>query len=128
MQTTRHDKSLKQIPAWAKIHLYLAVWTLSSIFVSNFVAFTAPCFASSQPKVRYLGLEFFGSSQVSQLEIEKFLGLKTGSYVTNPVKNIEKLNNELTKRNLEAIIELVPQGDDSFFLAVDIVDHNANLP
>jgi hypothetical protein len=89
---------------------------------------SSACLAASQPKARYLGLEFLGSSQVSQLEIEKYLGLKTGSYVTNPVKNIEKLNNELVKRNLEANIELVPQGDDSFILAVDIIDHNSGLP
>lgn len=99
------------------------------------VLVTALACAQAQPTVwardvntGYLGVEFFGASAISKLEIEKTLGLKPGASITSASKAIESLQKRLAQRRIKANIDLARQGT-SFYITVDVLEAgNQDIP
>lgn len=69
----------------------------------------------------YQGVEFSGSSQVTRLELERFLSLKPGAGVEVADKAIERLSAKLALKHIKASVDIAQEGD-GYFIAVDVVD------
>lgn len=74
----------------------------------------------------YAGLEFYGSSQLSRLELEKYLSLKPGAALEQIGRAVDRLNRKLEERHLAAQVEIVEGSPGRIFVVVDVSD-NTNL-
>lgn len=81
---------------------------------------TCPC-GAKQAAGGYLGLEYFGSSQLSKLEMEKQLGLHPGASYQSGLKAIEHLQEKLAHQRIKANVDIANEGE-SYFVTVDVMD------
>lgn len=70
------------------------------------------------------GIEFFGSSMISRLELEKDLGLRQGASLESTIKAADRLKSRLQRRNLDAAVDVVKDGDNCY-VTVDIIEPGA---
>jgi hypothetical protein len=75
----------------------------------------------------YSGVEFFGSSQISHLELEKELGIKPGARLEAVFKAATRLQKKLEERRLPSTVEVVTELGKSY-VAVDIADPSSGVP
>lgn len=99
-----------------KILLSLTIW----ISIASSVAASAPL------GDKYSGIEYFGSSQVSRLEIEKILGLKPGASVAAVEKALERLSSQLEARHIPNNIEVVAGAPGTVYIAIDVLDSSVD--
>ena len=94
---------------------------LSASITLNAIAAERPGFA---------GIEFFGSSQLSRVELDKFLRLKPGASFESGQKAFSRLQEELAKKNIKAHSEIIAGDDGNYYVSVDVVDSgiNSTLP
>jgi hypothetical protein len=71
---------------------------------------------------RYQGIEFYGSSQITRLELEKMLGLRKGGSASSIASAMARLKKQLDARHLDAHAEVVKGNDDDVFVVIDIAD------
>ncbi len=75
---------------------------------------------SSQPG--FAGLEFYGSSQISRSELEKYLALRPGARLEQIAKAVDRLNLKLAERHVNSSVEIVQGGPLEVFVVVGVVD------
>ena len=73
-------------------------------------------------KAGYAGLEYFPSSQLSRIELDKFLRLKVGASGESGVKALLRLQEDLARKNVKTNSEIVPGEDGNFYICVDVIE------
>jgi len=76
----------------------------------------------------YVGLEFYGSSQMSRPELERILALHNGASYRSVQSAVERLRRALKARRLEANIQTVTGDGSDIYLSVDIYGTEEDLP
>lgn len=77
---------------------------------------------------RYGGVEYYGSSLLSRLELEKMLGVKLGASATSTYAAVERLKKQLALRNLETNVQMVVGDGDEIIVAVDVIEPQREIP
>lgn len=95
---------------------------LNGLLSTAVLALLLHCPAIAAEKPGYAGLEFFGSSQLSRIELDKILRLKPGATYEQGEKAYTRLNEDLDKRNIKSSIEIVPHEGGNYFISVDVID------
>jgi hypothetical protein len=72
--------------------------------------------------LRYAGLEYFGSSQMTRDEVERNLHLKPGASEKSVEANAESLRKKLEKLRLAANVQIIVDQPDKLFVVVDFED------
>lgn len=106
-----------------KSRLKFRVWTLILLFQ---IACSNVCAASDGGA--YAGLEFYGSSMLSRIELERLLNLRNGASFRSVNSGIERLKRELKARKLEANIQTVTGDGTDIYVSVDILNDDGALP
>jgi hypothetical protein len=75
----------------------------------------------------YAGLEFFGSSQITRQELEKYLGLKAGASPQSVAKGIARLEKALAGRRIKANVD-VANDDGGIIVSVDVMQTGTTSP
>lgn len=70
----------------------------------------------------FQGIDFYGSSQIGRLELEKQLGLRKGSAIENGLRASEKLRQKLLQKNIRANIDIADAADGSYYVTVDVLE------
>ena len=70
----------------------------------------------------FQGIEFYGSSQIGRLELEKQLGLRKGSSLENGLRASEKLRQKLLQKNIRANIDIADAASGSYYVTVDVLE------
>ncbi len=83
-----------------------------------------PCQASRTGS-GFQGVEFYGSSLISRLEIEKALGLKLGASHESVVKGASRLQKTLDSRHIKANVDIAKDGAGEI-IAIDIMESGAS--
>lgn len=76
----------------------------------------------------YAGLEFYGSPQMSREEVEKFLGLHSGSSYKSAVSGVARLKRELKARRMDANVQIVTGDGSDIYVSVDILGDENEMP
>lgn len=97
-------------------------WSKSLALLLCLLLSASSAVATAADRAGYAGLEFFGSSQISRVELDKTLRLKPGATVENGEKALMRLLVDLEKRHLKTNSELIPAGEGNYFIVVDVVD------
>jgi hypothetical protein len=84
-------------------------------------------FAASSTEGGYGGLEFFGSSQVTRQELEKYLSLKPGASAAAVGKAVDRLQKALDARHLKANVD-VANDAGSIIVSVDVMQTGLENP
>ncbi|MBC7998014.1 MAG: hypothetical protein IAF58_08735 [Leptolyngbya sp.] len=84
--------------------------------------------AASVREETFAALEFYGSSQISKLELEKVLALRPGASFRSVSSAIDRLNRVLKTRRLESNVQMVRGENNEIYLAVDIVGEDNDTP
>src|SRR5205085_10189215 len=63
--------------------------------------------SAAEPGDTYKGLEYFGSSQLTTMELEKILALKPGANLTSIQKALDRLDKTLETRHIPNNLEMV---------------------
>lgn len=82
----------------------------------------SPVFAYS-----YEGLEYFGSSQLTRQEIEKYLHLSQGASIKRIEKSVDRLQKKIDDLKLFANIEIVTASDDRAYVSVDLIEQEDDM-
>jgi hypothetical protein len=92
------------------------------------VSFQVSAFAA-QPGDAFKGIEYFGSSQLTTMELEKILALKPGANLAAVEKALDRLDKTLEARHIPNNVEVVAGEPGSIYIAVDILDSsNETVP
>jgi hypothetical protein len=75
----------------------------------------------------YSGMEFFGSSQVTRQELEKYLSLKPGASHEQVAKGVARLEKALEARHLKANVD-VANDAGSIIVSVDVMQTGVENP
>ncbi|RTL42550.1 MAG: HEAT repeat domain-containing protein [Candidatus Melainabacteria bacterium] len=105
--------------------------TLKQIFLASVMLFGAPfaALAAADAGESYKGLEYFGSSQLTTMELEKILALKPGASLIQVQKALDRLDKSLEARHIPNNLEVVAGEPGSVFISVDILDSsNETVP
>lgn len=70
----------------------------------------------------YKGLEYFGSSQLTTMELEKLLALKPGASLSQVQAALDRLDKTLDARHMPNNLEVVAGEPGSAYVVVDIID------
>lgn len=70
----------------------------------------------------YAGVEYFGSSQMTKLELQKLLGLRPGASPQAIAAAMARMKKQLDARHMEAHAEVVVAQPGELYVVVDIVD------
>lgn len=89
---------------------------LSSLFL------TTAAHGRGADKAGFAGVEYYGSSQVSKLELEKMLGLHPGASPEAIENALVRLKKQLDARHLEAHAEVVTASPGVLYVVVDVED------
>lgn len=73
----------------------------------------------------YKGLEYFGSSQMTTMELEKILALKPGSSLAQVQRALDKLDKVLESKHMPNNLEMVAGEPGTVYIAVDILDSSS---
>ncbi|HEY9733042.1 MAG TPA: hypothetical protein V6C89_14080 [Drouetiella sp.] len=85
--------------------------------------------AATEPGGSYKGLEYFGSSQLTTMELEKILALKPGAALQQVQKALDRLDKALEARHIPNNLEVVAGEPGSVYISVDILDSsNETVP
>jgi hypothetical protein len=76
--------------------------------------------------MQYAGIEFYGSSQITRLELEKYLGLKPGASLQQVDRAVERLNQRLNERHLSSTVQIISAPPNKIFIAVDVSDSSTD--
>lgn len=68
------------------------------------------------------GVEFFGSSQMTRMELTKLLGLKSGAPVNSVERAIKRAAEQLERQHIRANFQMVSVSPDRVYVVVDIMD------
>lgn len=68
------------------------------------------------------GIEFFGSSQMTRMELDKILALKPSAPLPSIEHALERLSGQLEKRHIQANLELISVPPDQVYISVDVLD------
>lgn len=82
---------------------------------------------AASDELKYAGLEYFGSSQITRKEIEQILRLKVGGSSRNVEQAVARLRKTLDDRHLIAVVDSVATGPGVFVVA-DIEETKEDLP
>jgi len=91
-----------------------------SVLLALLLSGSLPAGAEKGP--HYAGIEFYGSSQITKMELEKLLGLRKGDSFQSVNQAVIRLDKKLEERHLKNTVELVQAPPDEVFVVVDIVD------
>jgi hypothetical protein len=69
----------------------------------------------------YAGLEFYGSSQISRVELEKLLGIKPGASAEAVNKAASRLQEKLEQRRVKAHVDVAAE-NGRWYITVDVMD------
>lgn len=102
----------------------------SGLALLAFLSFSSPTTFAAADRAGFAGVEFFGSSQLSRVELEKILRLKPGATYESGEKAFTRLQEELAKKNVKAHTEIVPGEGGNYYISIDVVDSgiNSTLP
>lgn len=115
METMKVKKPLKS--RLNRLKIWGALAFSSGLLITAAVAADRPGFA---------GIEFFGSSQTSRVELDRILRLKPGASFESGQKAFARLQEELAKKNVKANTELVPGDGGNYYITIDVVDSGLN--
>lgn len=105
--------------------------TLKQIFLASMLLLGAPyeALAAAEVGESYKGLEYFGSSQLTTMELEKILALKPGASLNQVQKALDRLDKTLETRHIPNNLEVVAGEPGSVYISVDILDSsNETVP
>lgn len=71
---------------------------------------------------RYAGLEYFGSSQLTQDEVNKMLRLKRGAKAKSVELAVQKFEKKIDNLKLFANVQIVTSTNNRIFVVVDIIE------
>jgi hypothetical protein len=92
-------------------------------------ATSIPSYGATEPGESYKGLEYFGSSQLTTMELEKILALKPGAPLPQVQKALDRLDKTLEARHIPNNLEVVAGEPGSVYISVDILDSsNETVP
>lgn len=86
-----------------------------------------PTLAESSQLPRFAGIEYFGSSQVTRLELQKMLGLKPGASARSVQAAVERVSKRLESMHLTSNIETVLGSAEQLFVVVDVMDSGTDM-
>lgn len=89
---------------------------------TGFVLYANPAGAKDNSAYHYAGVEFYGSSQITRLELEKYLGLKSGASLGSVDLAVQRLSKKLDERHLGSSVKVISAPPDKVYVAVDISD------
>ncbi len=100
------------------------------IFVAVGVALFAALNAlAAETGDAYKGVEYFGSSQLTTMELEKILALKPGANLAAIEKALDRLEKTLEARHIPNNVEVVAGQPGTIYIAVDVLDSsNETVP
>lgn len=102
---------------------------VACLFASSLSVTVLPGSAATQSMVgRFGGIEYYGSSLLSRLELEKLLGIKLGATATSTTAAVERLKKQLASRNLESNVQMVVGDGDEIIIAVDVIEPQREIP
>lgn len=78
--------------------------------------------AASKTGLRYAGIEFYGSSQLSRSELARMLSLKPGASLASVDRAVEQLNRRLALKNVNSLVQIVQVPPDQIYVVVDVPD------
>src|SRR5439155_6601531 len=102
-----------------RTQLLLAATALAQIFCAN----PAPAARSG---MQYAGVEFYGSSQITRMELEKYLGLKPGASLEQVDRAVERLKLRLNERHLSSAVQEISAPPNLIYVAVDVSDSSTD--
>ena len=105
--------------------LKLKVFLLVTIF--SMTASVSMAGSSYDQDYEYAGLEFFGSSQLTEPEINKMLRLSNGAGIKSIKKNVARLEEKIHKLKLFANVQIITADGGRAFVAVDIIEQADDL-
>ncbi|MBI4532457.1 MAG: hypothetical protein HY711_00810, partial [Candidatus Melainabacteria bacterium] len=94
----------------------VAALVFVSILTSQAIATTG------KAGISFAGLEYYGSSQLTRMELEKLLGLKLGAPFLVVAKAVERLHQQLELRHIDASIQMISASAGRVFVVVDVSD------
>ncbi|HEY9776963.1 MAG TPA: hypothetical protein V6C81_24575 [Planktothrix sp.] len=103
--------------------IFLSLMTLSVV--------TAQCqygVIAKGDEPRFAGVEFYGSSQVTKLELEKMLGIKPGASASATESARKRIEKQLEARHLDARVEVVQESGNELYVVVDLPDSGEEAP
>ena len=80
------------------------------------------CVAASASPLRFAGIEFYGSSLLSNLELHRDLGIKRGATLEATARAVEQLRRRLELRHLHAQLQIVQVPPAEVYVVVDLPD------
>lgn len=92
-------------------------WLATILVVVNIGIVTA-----AEKGDRFGGIEFYGSSQMTRMELDKMLALKPGAPLTAVEHALQRLSGQLEKRHVQANLELISVPPDQVYVSVDVLD------
>jgi hypothetical protein len=107
------------VESYLRYQIMRSFTAIAAIVLS--LAAGAPCLGKDTG-VGFQGIEFYGSSQIGRLELEKQLGLRKGSSLENGLKASERLRQKLSAKNIRANIDIADAADGSYYVTVDIME------
>lgn len=88
-----------------------------------------PACAATEAGDVYKGLEYFGSSQLTTMELEKILALKPGATLPQVQKALDRLDKVLEAKHIPNNLEVVAGEPGSVYISVDVLDSsNETVP
>lgn len=76
----------------------------------------------------FAGLEFYGSSQITRLDLEKYLGLKPGARLEPVTHAVDRLNKKLAERHIASCVEIVQGNPQEIYVVVGVDDSSTSGP
>jgi len=83
---------------------------------------TANVQAKDADKAGFAGIEYYGSSQITKLELQKMLGLRTGASPEAIENALLRLKKQLDARHIDAHAEVVTASPGVLYVVVDVSD------
>lgn len=116
---------------WIGVNTTSVAARVQSLLLCGFISIwlaslTAVAAETKFPGMRYAGVEFYGSSQVTRAEIDKYLAVKLGVTMETVVRAVERLKKQLELRHVNAKVQVVSAPPGKFYLVVDVADSAAD--
>jgi hypothetical protein len=96
------------------------------VAVSMILSLGTPVCAVPKPQTGFAGIEFYGSSQVSRSELDRYLGLKPGARLEQISKAVDRLNKKLAERHINSYVEIVEGGPSTVYVVVSVSDSQSD--
>ncbi|HEY9868426.1 MAG TPA: hypothetical protein V6D08_04620 [Candidatus Obscuribacterales bacterium] len=103
-----------------------ALLSLLLFLLLGFAGAAPQALCASRYGLRFAGVEFYGSSQITRAEIQKYLALKPGATMEQATRAVDRLKKQLELRHVNSKVQVVSAPPDKFYVVVDVSDSAAD--